>query len=310
MKMEGGGSHQLPIEPNISLDKKVSEYLTNTENGTSLEQYLKEIGDKSLLTKDQERELLEKAQGGDRKARNEMMEHNLKLAFWIAKKYKEKIRNNSSVSFEDLVQEANLGLVKAIEKFDLNMDTKFSTYAFNWITLRITRFIDNHSREIRIPIHTIQDIRQYNKAYSELEKNLQNTPTPEQIAIKTNLDVNRVIEIQNLLNYKKVSLDKEHENEDGNLIINQIENTDSKIDELVNNLILHKDIKVYLKKILTEKEYDILSHRFGLDGQGEYKLQEIGDKYGVSRERIRQIEKGAVEKLLNDPKMHNFNKAI
>lgn len=273
------------------------------ENDTWLKEYTKNMSPENLLNREQEHDLIKAAQSGNIDARNELVQRNLRLASWVAKKYQFLVENNRVVSFEDLLQEADSALFKAIEKFDLSQNTKFSTYAYQWIRQGIGRFLHEHSREIRLPSYMHENISKYKKAYAMLEDKIGSYPMLDELSKASGLDTDTILTVQSMVSQKMVYIDEESMIDDGEESpwLTRITDPDQKSPEDISHeTLLRGEFDTLLKANLNEREYEVLSYRFGLEGQGEHTLEEIGQVFGLSRERIRQIEEKAKKKIYDN----------
>ena len=280
-------------------DEPTEEELENIEfsvpDGVSIEDpvrmYLKEIGKVPLLSADEEVELAKKMETGDLDARKRLAEANLRLVVSIAKRYV-----GRGMLFLDLIQEGNLGLIKAVEKFDYRKGYKFSTYATWWIRQAITRAIADQARTIRIPVHMVETINKLIRVQRQLLQELGREPYPEEIAKEMNLPVDRVREIQKI-SQEPVSLETPiGEEEDSHLgDFSQDDNVPVPAEAAAFTL-----LKEQLSEVLgtlTDRERKVLELRFGLDDGRARTLEEVGKEFNVTRERIRQIEAKALRKL-------------
>lgn len=263
-------------------------------NDDILQMYLKEIGRKKILTKAEEVELGRKIQEGNpferEKAKKELIQANLRLVVSIAKKY-----IGQGVLFMDLVQEGSLGLIKAAEKFDYKKNFKFSTYATWWIKQTILRAISNHSRTIRIPVHMLEKIRRYKKACSiaVCDENLE--VDDETISKISGLDYKKINEIKSAIKREPISLDTFVT--DDLCVQDYVEDTSYSSPETnVQKLFQKKDIE-RLISVLEPREQEIIKRRFGINNEEPKTLEEIGNALGFSKERIRQLENIALQKL-------------
>lgn len=253
--------------------------------------YLKEIGRVPLLKADEEVELAKRMQEGDEEAKNQLAEANLRLVVSIAKRYV-----GRGMLFLDLIQEGNLGLLKAVEKFDYKKGFKFSTYATWWIRQAITRAIADQARTIRIPVHMVETINKLVRVSRQLLQELGTDPTPEQIGAVMDLAPERVREIQKVAQ-EPVSLEKPIGEEEDSHLGDFIEDEDAPAPDEAASYILLKEQLEEVLETLTPREAKVLRLRFGLDDGRSRTLEEVGQEFGVTRERIRQIEAKALRKL-------------
>lgn len=253
--------------------------------------YLKEIGRVPLLKADEEVELARRMQEGDEEAKNQLAEANLRLVVSIAKRYV-----GRGMLFLDLIQEGNLGLLKAVEKFDYKKGFKFSTYATWWIRQAITRAIADQARTIRIPVHMVETINKLVRVSRQLLQELGTDPTPEQIGAVMDLTPDRVREIQKVAQ-EPVSLETPIGEEEDSHLGDFIEDEDALAPDEAASYILLKEQLEEVLETLTPREAKVLRLRFGLDDGRSRTLEEVGQEFGVTRERIRQIEAKALRKL-------------
>lgn len=253
--------------------------------------YLKEIGKVPLLTAEQEQELAQRMLEGDEEAKSQLIEANLRLVVSIAKRYL-----GRGMQFLDLIQEGNLGLIKAVDKFDHSKGFKFSTYATWWIRQAITRAIADQARTIRIPVHMVETINRLVREQRALIQELGREPTVEEIAERMNLSVEKVREIQKI-SQEPVSLEKPIGEEEDSHLGDFIPDDDamSPADQVAYTLL--KEQLLDAMKGLTAREEKVLRLRFGLDDGRQRTLEEVGKEFNVTRERIRQIEAKALRKL-------------
>ena len=257
--------------------------------------YLKEIGRVPLLTSEEEIELAEKMSGDNEKqasnARKRLAEANLRLVVSIAKRYV-----GRGMSFLDLIQEGNMGLIKAVEKFDYTKGFKFSTYATWWIRQAITRAIADQARTIRIPVHMVETITKVKKASSQLLHENGRDPSPEEIAKRLDMSVDRVREIMRIAQ-DPVSLETPIGEEEDSHLGDFIPDDDAPAPAEAASLVLLKEQINQVLSTLTDREEKVLRLRFGLEDGRSRTLEEVGQQFNVTRERIRQIEAKALRKL-------------
>jgi len=271
-----------------------ANYATSTYSRINdpVKMYLKEIGRVSLLNPEDEPAIAQKIQEGDEEAKRILISANLRLVVSIAKKYV-----GRGMLFLDLIQEGNMGLVKAVEKFDYTKGFKFSTYATWWIRQAITRAIADQARTIRIPVHMVETINKLTRVQRQLVQDLGRDPTAEEIAAKMeNITPEKVREIQKIA-LEPVSLETPIGEEDDSHLGDFIEDKDAMSpDEYANNQLLKDEINNVLQG-LTDREEKVLRLRFGLYDGRTRTLEEVGKEFNVTRERIRQIEAKALRKL-------------
>ena len=253
--------------------------------------YLKEIGKVPLLTADEEIDLATKMEAGDDNARKSLAEANLRLVVSIAKRYV-----GRGMLFLDLIQEGNLGLIKAVEKYDYRKGFKFSTYATWWIRQAITRAIADQARTIRIPVHMVETINKLTRVQRQLLQELGREPTPEEIAEVMDIPVERVREIQKI-SQEPVSLETPIGEEEDSHLGDFIQDDNVPVPADAAAFTLLKEQLVEVLSTLTEREQRVLRLRFGLDDGRSRTLEEVGKEFNVTRERIRQIEAKALRKL-------------
>ena len=253
--------------------------------------YLKEIGKVPLLSADEEVELAKRMENGDIEAKKKLAEANLRLVVSIAKRYV-----GRGMLFLDLIQEGNLGLIKAVEKFDYKKGYKFSTYATWWIRQAITRAIADQARTIRIPVHMVETINKYVRVQRQLLQELGREPQPEEIAKHMNMPVDRVREIQKI-SLEPVSLETPIGEEEDSHLGDFIQDDNVPVPAEAAAFILLREQLDEVLGTLTEREQKVLKLRFGLEDGRARTLEEVGKEFKVTRERIRQIEAKALRKL-------------
>ena len=278
-------------EEEIELDK----IDLSVPEGVSIEDpvrmYLKEIGKVPLLSAEEEIELAKRMENGDEAAKKRLAEANLRLVVSIAKRYV-----GRGMLFLDLIQEGNLGLIKAVEKFDYRKGYKFSTYATWWIRQAITRAIADQARTIRIPVHMVETINKLIRVSRQLLQELGREPTPEEIAKEMDMSVERVREILKI-SQEPVSLETPIGEEEDSHLGDFIQDDNVPVPADAAAFTLLKEQLVEVLSTLTDREQKVLRLRFGLDDGRARTLEEVGKEFNVTRERIRQIEAKALRKL-------------
>jgi len=275
-------------EEEVDIDLSIPEGISIDD---PVRMYLKEIGRVPLLSADEEIALAKRMEAGDEKAQKELAEANLRLVVSIAKRYV-----GRGMLFLDLIQEGNLGLIKAVEKFDYNKGYKFSTYATWWIRQAITRAIADQARTIRIPVHMVETINKLIRVSRQLLQQLGREPSPEEIAEAMEISVERVREIMKIAQ-EPVSLETPIGEEEDSHLGDFIEDQDAPAPAEAASFMLLKEQLEEVLDTLTEREERVLRLRFGLDDGRARTLEEVGQNFGVTRERIRQIEAKAIRKL-------------
>lgn len=278
----------LKEEDDIDIDLSIPEGI-NIDDPVRM--YLKEIGRVPLLSADEEIKLAKRMEDGDLEAQKRLAEANLRLVVSIAKRYV-----GRGMLFLDLIQEGNLGLIKAVEKFDYNKGYKFSTYATWWIRQAITRAIADQARTIRIPVHMVETINKLIRVSRQLLQSLGREPSPEEIAKEMDVSVDRVREIMKIAQ-EPVSLETPIGEEEDSHLGDFIEDHDAPAPAEAASFVLLKEQLEDVLDTLTEREEKVLRLRFGLDDGRARTLEEVGQNFGVTRERIRQIEAKALRKL-------------
>jgi RNA polymerase primary sigma factor len=271
----------------------------------SIQIYLKEIGQYPLINASMEKDLARKIQAGDIEAKNLLAKANLRLVVSIAKKY---VGRSADLTLLDLIQEGNLGLFKAVDKFDWTKGYKFSTYATWWIRQAITRALADQSRTIRVPVHMVETIAKYKQVYRRLSQDLGREPMPDEIATEMGLEVEKVYMIEKI-DQDTVSLEAPvgDDSDDGKSTLGDFV-ADDKIlspDQESSRRILADQVKQILGD-LSLKERKILEMRHGLNDGITHTLEEVGKEFGVTRERIRQIEAKAHEKIRQHDKINRL----
>ncbi|MEK7567903.1 MAG: sigma-70 family RNA polymerase sigma factor [Patescibacteria group bacterium] len=291
--LEGGG--MLSLDPVVEEKRYGYKGMGSSENYDSIQMYLKEIGQYSLLNAAEERDLAKRIIEEDSEAKNLLARANLRLVVSIAKKY---VGRSPDLTLLDLIQEGNLGLFKAVDKFDHTKGFKFSTYATWWIRQAITRALADQSRTIRIPVHMVETIAKYKQVVRRLSQDLGRDPLPEEISVEMGVEIDKVYTIEQI-NQDTVSLEAPvgSDEEDKSMLGDFI--ADDKIispDQETSQRILADQVKQILGD-LTPKERKILEMRNGLMDGITHTLEEVGKEFGVTRERIRQIEAKAHQKI-------------
>jgi RNA polymerase primary sigma factor len=268
------------------------------ENVNGLQVYMNAIKNVPLLTADQEKALAVSYAAGDKKAKDKLVEANLRLVVMAAKKY----NLHTSLPFEDLIQEGNVGLMRAVDTFDVSKGFRFSTYAMYWIKQAISRAMLNNGRTIRVPIHMLELKSKYTKAVQALEKELDREPQADEIAKYMKLEIEKVKEIETLIK-DPVSLSTSLNDEDDGTLEDLIADPNQeKPEDRIDNELRAKAINSILNT-LDEREKDIIIARFGLNGTRAKTLDELAAAYKLTKERIRQIEQKALHKLRNPARL-------
>ncbi|MEN9561147.1 MAG: hypothetical protein RIQ56_420 [Candidatus Parcubacteria bacterium] len=292
--LEGGNMLEDPTADDI-LEKKKLLHRRSDSSYDSVQMYLREIGQYPLLNAGQERDLAKRIIAGDEEARSILARSNLRLVVSIAKKY---VNRSPDLTLLDLIQEGNLGLFKAVDKFDYTKGYKFSTYATWWIRQAITRALADQSRTIRIPVHMVETIAKYKQVSRRLAQDLGRDPLPEEIASEMGIETDKVYQIEKI-NQDTLSLENPVGDGDDDKSVLGDFIPDDKItspDQETAQRILADQIKEILND-LTPKERKILALRHGLEDGIYHTLEEVGKEFGVTRERIRQIEAKALERI-------------
>jgi RNA polymerase primary sigma factor len=296
--LEGGGLLDVA-------DEVLAKKLAKDSSYDSIQMYLKEIGQYPLLNGNEEKELAKRIELGDNDAKTLLMRANLRLVVSIAKKY---VGRSPDLTLLDLIQEGNLGLHKAVDKFDWTKGYKFSTYATWWIRQAITRALADQSRTIRVPVHMVETIAKYKQVFRRLSQDLGRDPLPEEIANEMGVDVDKIYTIEKI-DQSTVSLESKVGDDDddkGSTLGDFV--ADDKIlapDQESSRRIIADQVKEILGD-LSEKEREILELRHGLTDGVQHTLEEVGKRFGVTRERIRQIEAKAHEKIRQHEKINRL----
>lgn len=274
------------------MEKEIKD---SSEIGTNIKLYLDSIRNIPLLTQEEECELMKKIEKGDKQARQDMIIHNLRLVVSIAKKYQ------TQMELLDLIQEGNIGLMKALDKFDYTKEYKFSTYATWWIRQSISRAIADKKRTVRLPVHVVDKLSRIKRELAKYESKYGKTPSRKELAEITGYD-QELLDTYYLLNTDTVSLDMPSKPSEMGKEMDPIgeiiedKSTAGVEDSVINNM-LNEEIMAILPKILKPVEVEVIQKRFGFNGETRMTLEEIGQQRGVTRERIRQIEAMAIAKL-------------
>jgi RNA polymerase primary sigma factor len=268
---------------------KITKSITNRESA-SLDKYLQEIGKEELITVEEEVELAQRIKKGDRLALEKLTRANLRFVVSVAKQYQ-----NQGLSLPDLINEGNLGLIKAAEKFDETRGFKFISYAVWWIRQSILQALAEQSRIVRLPLNQVGSLNKINKAFSKFEQEHERTPTPEELAEALDLPKEKVSDTLRVSG-RHVSVDAPFVDGEDNSLLDVLVNNDSpNADNTLINESLSREVDRALAT-LTERERDIIKLFFGISTQ-EMTLEEIGEKFGLTRERVRQIKEKAIRRL-------------
>lgn len=271
---------------------KIAKQVTNRET-LSLDKYLHEIGKVPLITSDEEVELAKRIRKGDKDALEKLIKANLRFVVSVAKQYQ-----NQGLSLPDLINEGNLGLIKAAQRYDETRGFKFISYGVWWIRQSILQALAEQSRIVRLPLNKIGSITRINKTFSRLEQEFQREPTPEEVAflLETSSDL---VEDALKVSSHHISMDAPIHEEETNNLYDILLNEDSLSPD---NRLMYSSLCVEIERTLstlTEREADVIRYYFGLSGCRQHTLEEIGDEFGLTRERVRQIKEKTIKKMRN-----------
>jgi len=273
---------------------KITKSITNRES-LSLDKYLQEIGREGLITVEEEVELAQRIRNGDRTALEKLTRANLRFVVSVAKQYQ-----NQGLSLPDLINEGNLGLIKAAEKFDETRGFKFISYAVWWIRQSILQALAEQSRIVRLPLNQVGSLNKINKAFSAFEQKNERRPSPEELAEELDIPVEKITDTMKVSG-RHISVDAPFvEGEDNSLLDVMVNDDSPNADRVLINESLSKEIDRALST-LTEREHEIVKKFFGI-GVAEMTLEEIGDEFGLTRERVRQIKEKAIRRLRSSSK--------
>ncbi|MGF1532283.1 MAG: RNA polymerase sigma factor RpoD/SigA [Bernardetiaceae bacterium] len=269
---------------------KISKQITNRES-QSLDKYLQEIGKVDLLTPDEEVELAKRIRQGDQIALEKLTKANLRFVVSVAKQYQ-----NQGLSLGDLINEGNLGLIKAAQRFDETRGFKFISYAVWWIRQSILQALAEQSRIVRLPLNRVGSLNKISKTFSELEQRYEREPSPEELAEELEVSTDEVVDTLKISG-RHVSVDAPFVQGEDNTLLDVLENnTEEKPDSELMNDSLRREVQRALST-LTPREADVISLYFGLNGEHPMTLEEIGEKFNLTRERVRQIKEKAIRRL-------------
>lgn len=269
---------------------KISKQITNRES-QSLDKYLQEIGKVDLLTPDEEVILAQRIKAGDQISLERLTKANLRFVVSVAKQYQ-----NQGLSLGDLINEGNLGLIKAAQRFDETRGFKFISYAVWWIRQSILQALAEQSRIVRLPLNRVGSLNKISKTYSELEQKFEREPSPEELAEVLEITTNEVVDTMKISG-RHVSVDAPFVQGEENSLLDVLENdTEEKPDQELMNDSLRREVLRALST-LTPREAEVIMYYFGLNGEQAMTLEEIGEKFNLTRERVRQIKEKAIRRL-------------
>jgi RNA polymerase primary sigma factor len=269
---------------------KISKQITNRES-QSLDKYLQEIGKVDLLTPDEEVELAKRIKEGDQMALERLTKANLRFVVSVAKQYQ-----NQGLSLGDLINEGNLGLIKAAQRFDETRGFKFISYAVWWIRQSILQALAEQSRIVRLPLNRVGSLNKISKTFSELEQKYEREPSPDELADVLDVTSSEVVDTMKISG-RHVSMDAPFIQGEENSLLDVLENdTDPTPDQGLINDSLRKEVQRALST-LTQREADVITLYFGLNGEHAMTLEEIGERFNLTRERVRQIKEKAIRRL-------------
>ena len=270
---------------------KITKSITNRESA-SLDKYLQEIGKEDLITVEEEVELAQRIKKGDQEALEKLTKANLRFVVSVAQQYQ-----NQGLSLPDLINEGNLGLIKAAEKFDETRGFKFISYAVWWIRQSILQALAEQSRIVRLPLNQVGSLNKINKALARFEQENERTPSPEELAVVLDIPKEKVSDTLRVSG-RHVSVDAPFADGEDNNLLDVLVNTDS---PNADRGLINESLSIEVERALatlTERERDIIKYFFGI-GCSEMTLEEIGEKFGLTRERVRQIKEKAIRRLRN-----------
>lgn len=269
---------------------KISKQITNRES-QSLDKYLQEIGKVDLLTPDEEVDLAKRIRAGEQAALEKLTKANLRFVVSVAKQYQ-----NQGLSLGDLINEGNLGLIKAAQRFDETRGFKFISYAVWWIRQSILQALAEQSRIVRLPLNRVGSLNKISKTFSELEQKFEREPSPEELAEVLEIATSEVVDTLKISG-RHVSMDAPFVQGEENSLLDVLENdSEEKPDQELMNDSLRKEVQRALST-LTQREADVITLYFGLNGEHAMTLEEIGEKFNLTRERVRQIKEKAIRRL-------------